>query len=360
MFKKIRLKMIFLNNFLRSFRYYNSLFNGSLPVNTIRLEASSMCQLRCILCKNAKGNNQQDAVGWGYLKFKDFRKFIDNHPEIRNIELSNWGEIFLNPELKEIIRYAYTKNVTLIAENGTNLNTISDEMIKYLVKYKFKRLQVSIDGASNKTYKQYRKGGNFERVIANIQKINYYKKKYDSKFPELRWSFVIFGHNEHEIPKARQLAKKLNMEFLLKFNYNDSFSPVKNKVFVGKETGLNVSSKKELYQKYPERIKLLCHQMWTTPQINWDGKLLGCCVNVWGDYGNVFKSGLKNCLKNKKYIYAKKMLLGIYKPNKNIPCFSCRRFKELQIRTLFDKINNKRTYCFKSFLLSRKILKLFY
>lgn len=37
------------------------------------------------------------------------------------------------------------------------------------------------------------------------------------------------------------------------------------------------------------------------PQINWDGKLLGCCLNFWGDFGgNAFEQGLERILTSEK------------------------------------------------------------
>jgi len=70
-----------------------------------------------------------------------------------------------------------------------------------------------------------------------------------------------------------------------------------------------------------------CNQMLISPQINWDGKLLGCCVNRRLDFGNVFKEGLEECLKGEKYQYAKKMLVNKCKPRKDIPCSSCLYYK---------------------------------
>ena len=70
-----------------------------------------------------------------------------------------------------------------------------------------------------------------------------------------------------------------------------------------------------------------CHQLWISPQINWDGKLLGCCINQKDDFGNVFELGLKECLRGKKYVYAKKMLLGKVGPRKDIPCYDCKYYK---------------------------------
>ena len=121
--------------------------------NSIRIEACSICQLKCVECVQSK---DMGVVGRGYLKYKDYKQFVDRYPSFRQIELSNWGEIFLNPELKEIIEYSYKKNIALRAPSGVNLNTINEEMIEALVKYRFRYISVSIDGASNEIYQLYR------------------------------------------------------------------------------------------------------------------------------------------------------------------------------------------------------------
>ena len=48
-----------------------------------------------------------------------------------------------------------------------------------------------------------------------------------------------------------------------------------------------------------------------TPQINWDGKVLGCCVNHRGDFGgNAFRDGLTASVNTEQIQYARAMLLG--------------------------------------------------
>jgi len=80
------------------------------------------------------------------------------------IEWSNWGEVFLNPQLILMMEYAYKKNIRLTVGNGANLNTVTPEVLEALVKYKLRYITCSIDGVSQKTYQQYRVGGNIEQV----------------------------------------------------------------------------------------------------------------------------------------------------------------------------------------------------
>jgi MoaA/NifB/PqqE/SkfB family radical SAM enzyme len=296
---------------------------------SIMLDASSICQLDCPSCPRAQGKTRE-FVGEGFLKLDDFKKLVDENPWIRIIELSNWGEIFLNPELAGIIEYAYKKNVVLTANNGVNLNNADEKTLEAVVKYEFLSITCSIDGASNETYSLYRRGGDFNRVLENIRKINHFKEKYRSKYPKLTWQFLVFGHNEHEIPKARKMAGGLNMVFHPKLSWDDYFSPIKDRDFVKGETGWDYMSRSEYHRKHGAVFlkKKVCSQLWLQPVLNWDGKVLGCCVNYWKDYGNAFQSSLLNVLNGEKMNYARGMVLGRRREREDIPCTSCRYYKK--------------------------------
>ncbi|OIO64334.1 hypothetical protein AUJ68_06230 [Candidatus Woesearchaeota archaeon CG1_02_57_44] len=92
-----------------------------------------------------------------------------------------------------------------------------------------------------------------------------------------------------------------------------------------RETGLDVSSAQ--YPPADRRMAVLpCLLLWHSPQINWDGRLLGCCVNTWQDFGNVFSDGLSACMDSERYQHTKKMLQGKAGPRDDIPCVRCPRF----------------------------------
>ncbi len=289
----------------------------------IRLEASSICQLRCPSCSTASKANRP-VVGSGFLKLSDFKKVLDENTWLREVELSNYGEIFLNPDLLEIIKCAYERGVILRADNGVNLNNVKESVLEGLVKYQFRSMTCSIDGASNETYQLYRVKGDFGAVIENVRKINRFKQQHRSDYPQLTWQFVVFGHNEHEIPTAKQLASDLGMKFCLKLSWDAGFSPIRDQEFVKKEVG--ATSRDEFRKKYgADYIQGICHLLWDAPQINWDGKVLGCCRNIWGDFGreNAFEDGLLNSINSEKIEYARGMLLGKKVAREDIPCTTC-------------------------------------
>ena len=158
-----------------------------MPINPvkIRLDASTVCQLKCPSCPTTRGTIAKN-IGAGFLKLDDFKKFLQWNPSVKEIELAGWGEIFLNPEIKGIIEYAFLKGVGLHCDSGTNFNTVPQDVLEALVKNRFRSITCSIDGASPETYAIYRRNGNFDQVLKNIRKLNELKKKHNSKKPSLK------------------------------------------------------------------------------------------------------------------------------------------------------------------------------
>lgn len=298
---------------------------------SLRIDAATHCQLKCPSCATAKGEIGKQ-LGGGFLDPDHLKKLIDENPTVAHVELSNWGEIFLNKRLPEILEYAYEKGVALSAGNGVNLNHATDEQLEAVVKYRLWYMTVSLDGASQETYSQYRVKGNFDTVISHVEKINAFKKQYKSAFPVMNWQYIAFGHNEHEISKAREMAEKLGMLFWVKLSWDSSFSPIKDLDLVRKQTKGGAASRSEYAEKKKSSYiqKSLCRQLWEQPQINWDGRVLGCCVNRWSDFGNAFEATLDSALDSDKMRYAKQMLMGEAEPIQDVPCTECAVYKRMR------------------------------
>jgi MoaA/NifB/PqqE/SkfB family radical SAM enzyme len=293
----------------------------------VALDLSTVCQLKCPSCPTANGTIAR-SIGAGFLTLANFKTFVRNHPWVSDIELSNWGEVFLNKDLEQILRHADRQHVAVRIDNGANLDRASDEALEALVRYKVRSLTCSIDGASPDVYSIYRVNGHFDRVIGHVGQINALKQQYSSPYPALRWQFVAFGHNTHEIGKARDMARELGMEFHLKLSwddlYTDAFSPVKDRELIRTQSSAGVADRREYEEKFGRSyIAASCHQLWLRPRINFDGRLLGCSINHWGDFGNVFTSGLETLLNSEKVRRTKEMLLGLRSAEKGSPCLSC-------------------------------------
>lgn len=267
------------------------------------------------------------------------------NPWIRDVELSNYGEVFLNREILPMLRYAAERGVAVTIENGTNLNAVPADVLEGLVKHGVRRIVVSIDGATGPTYAKYRVRGSFDRVISNVKKINHWKQYYNAHEPELIWQFVIFGDNEHEIPAAKRLARELRMTFFPKLSWDENRSPVRDPEFVKRETGLDATSRTEFRNRHgAEYLETICAQLWMNPQINWDGTVLGCCRNFWGDFGgNAFKEPVLDAINSEPMQYARDMLTGAAPEREGIPCTTCSIYLQRKASNRWVGVDHRRT-----------------
>lgn len=300
----------------------------------LRLDAAPICQLRCPTCPTAGGEIGR-RLGTATLKPQQFEQLLRQNPWVRQVELSNWGEIFLNPQLLEIMEIAHRFEVELSADNGVNFNHVSEAVLEGLVRFRFRRLNCSIDGATQEVYEQYRRKGDLNRVLGHLRRLQEIKRSAGSPYPELQWQFVAFQHNLHEIDRARELAEELGMEFFLKLSWEDlysetAYSPVRDAEELRRQHPQGVASREEFRDKMGrEYLKGVCLQLWHQPQVHSDGRMLGCCVNSSMDYGNVFQDGLEEVLNGPRLEHARRMLLGQAKARPDVACSQCQVYRAM-------------------------------
>jgi hypothetical protein len=292
-----------------------------------RLDVSSLCQLECVLCpvRHRKGRS---FIGRGVMAVGEFARFIEHNPQVRVIELGNSGEVFLNPDLPELLRVAAEKGVATRIAEGVNLNEASSEALEALVKYQVLALRVAMDGVTQETYAKYRVGGELKKVLANVRRINEYMKKHGSDRPRLILQFIPFGHNEHELDKAVILARIMGMELDIRLNsFPDTF-PLQDQA--GLTRLLGYSDKASYLEKTGKvYMREVCLQLWRAPQVNWDGRLLGCSGNAGVSYaGYALGGAFAREINNERIKYARRMLMGRVPPREDMPCTGCETYAD--------------------------------
>lgn len=310
---------------------------------TIRLDLCTICNLNCPTCTMRLLNYGK--LGAGYVKFETFRKFIDTHQgRIKRIEISSAGEPFLNPDLVQILKYAYENEIEITCRNASNFNSLTDEKIKALVDYQVTDISFACDGVRQENYEKYRRNGKVEKVFDAVRKIQAYKKEVGSEYPELTWQYVIMDSTEDDIELANQLAKELEVPIYYKLTWDTSYVP-KNPEKIKKLTGLTNLSRTE----DPEYLtSTKCRQLWSFPAINWDGQLMGCCMNREPFKINVFDLGLDEALCQQEYWNAKYYLTNRMDNDNSCPCMNCPNGKYVRDNNLLDAdwIKNQESHRF--------------
>ncbi len=297
----------------------------------LRVDISTRCQLRCPSCPTAQGLTAQ-RLGSGFMGVERFRELMRANPRVHAVDLANWGESLLAPELPQILRYAFAEGIALSINGGANLNHLPETLAEDLVRYRLRGLNVAIDGASAETYARYRVGGDFERVLANVRRLNAWKRSLRSDFPRLRWQFIAFRHNVHEIEAARELAAKLGMDFHVKLSWDEALAPDMDAATFERLSGVAAPSRSGFAARTGRAysVERTCFQLWTQPKVNWNGEVYGCTWNDWASYGNAYETSLEKVLASERYAYAQLMVQGLAPERADVPCSSCSKYAEMR------------------------------
>ena len=114
------------------------------------------------------------------------------------------------------------------------------------------------------------------------------------------------------------MAGTLGMDFTEKLDWNTEPEAL------GPETAqVSYLTRKGFCRERWRIYTLPCRHLWISPQVNWDGALLGCCDNKAVSLGNVFREGFEECLRSSRYEHVKKVVLGMVEPGPDDPCSQC-------------------------------------
>ena len=120
------------------------------------------------------------------------------------------GESYLNPEFLEMVKVCIEeKNLTALIDQRHYLN---DQNARKTVESGLDRLIISIDGATQEVYQQYRVGGRLDKVLEGARNIVKWKKALKSKTPYIFFQFLVVKPNEHQLEDIKLMARETGVD----------------------------------------------------------------------------------------------------------------------------------------------------
>lgn len=246
---------------------------------SLTLEPNNYCNLKCPECPTGMNSLTRNK---GNMDLEMAKKAIDElNNDLIYLLLYFQGEPFMATIFFEIISYA-NKNGIYTA-TSTNGHFLTEENCDRLINSGLDRIIVSIDGTTQETFSKYRTGGSLETVLKGLETLNITKKKLSKPNPSVIIQFLVFKHNELEIPEIKRIAKKYNCKLELKTAQVYNFSEAEN---------LLPSPKYSRYKKLNngdyqiKKQSKACLRLWSHMVITWDGKIVPCCFDK--DASNCF------------------------------------------------------------------------
>ncbi len=260
-------------SFLHSTMWGKALIYG-MPA-AISAELTNHCNLQCPECASGSGLMKRER---GFMDIKLFSNVINElGPYLYNINLYFQGEPMLHPEFFSFLDHSGISGITV----STNGHFLTEENSEKLVSSGLKKLIVSLDGMDQKAYLQYRRNGDFNKVVTGINNVLAARSKFSSSL-KLEIQFLVNRFNEHQVGRVRQFARERGVSLKLKSMQvinSDSAgewmpSTRKYSRYFKKNEGYVIKS------TLPDR----CSRLWFNPVITWDGKVLPCCFDKDADY----------------------------------------------------------------------------
>ena len=174
------------------------------------LETSSLCNALCPVCnRRANGGLKNKSFRETYVSLEQFKKWFSDDfvAQLFGMQMcGNYGDSMTNPDLIPILTHVRAINPDIKLTMNTNASGRDPEFWYNLGKLIEPNgaLTFSVDGLED-TNHLYRKGTNWSKIMMAM-------KNFIRGGGNARWEFLVFKHNQHQIPEAKALAEELGFE----------------------------------------------------------------------------------------------------------------------------------------------------
>ena len=220
----------------------------------VQIESTNICNAKCVFCPRDEMHRRQ-----GVMSMELFRKVVDECAElgITHVRVHNYGEPFMDRRLTDKVRYAKQKGIKEVGmiSNGS---LITEDVARGMIEAGLDAINISVDASGREVFESTRLGLNYDKVIANIERLVRIRAELGRRRPKLILSFVRQNNSADEqafIEHWRAIADKIHITDL--HNWAGTLN---------RESDVN----------YP------CYRPWLTFTVLWDGRVSLCCADFDG------------------------------------------------------------------------------
>jgi uncharacterized radical SAM superfamily Fe-S cluster-containing enzyme len=244
---------------------------------TIIVETTNVCNLRCIHCPQGQGYPDSPDYHAEYMPWDVYKKMIDeiSQYKITLLRFAPAGEALVHPQFLDQIRYAKEKGVGPIdlTTNGLTLDNQAIEdgkrltgktILDRLIDHGLDVIDISLDAATKEAYERIRLRSNYHRVWANVHRLLYLR---DQKKSPLKVMLSIVDQ-----PEATGEVEK----------FVDYWTPLVDRVLVRpylSNLGLTGVKPGDITARRPQIERWPCPQFWKRVTITTEGHIRFCVVD---------------------------------------------------------------------------------
>jgi MoaA/NifB/PqqE/SkfB family radical SAM enzyme len=322
------------------------------------IDPSNMCQLACPGCVHSTRNEALKVFEWpkGTLSEDRLSAMLRLYgPHAIGAYFCNYGEPLLNLNTPKLIRLAKTYLMGTALSTSLSVHRLDAEAY---VESGLDFMVLSIDGATQPVYEQFRRNGDLELVFSNVRKLVNAKRRLGKRTPVLSWNFLAFEHNAYQIPLAARMARQLGVNHFRVVNPFDvgwddpEIRPAAVKGGVRRLDWLSIAGQPGNWNPFPESVDAsaiarafespwnqqaasdappssghTCHWLYKNIVMDATGRIMPCCGGPRPDTNLVFTTFDGNSsdpFNSEKYRQARGWFSGDAPPPDDAPhCTKC-------------------------------------
>lgn len=275
----------------------------------LKIDLTNACNLRCPGCPTGIGLIGRRKTILDLSRIDQLLAEVAQYAYIAH--LYNWGESLLHRQAPEVVRRFVNANICTSLSSHLSIKDFN--RIEAVCEAGLDHLTVSIDGTTSENYQRYRRGGNFELVMSNLQRL--VKLRETKRFRTvIEWQMLAFGHLEGELETAFQLAKSIGVDW---FRTRAPIAPTSQQprasALMGQHHG----------------VGRRCGMPWRYLAVQSDGGVSACCNTYFraDDFGSLEDGSIKDIRNNPRFqdarrLFSKKLWRAPL-PEANHPCLRC-------------------------------------
>lgn len=286
---------------------------------TISFEPTTQCNLGCPECPSGLKIFTRET---GNAEMKLYEKLLtETKDHLLFVYLYFQGEPFIHKGLADMVRLAKKHRIYTIT--STNGHYLSPSKCEEIIESGLDRILISIDGATQEVYEQYRIHGKLDKVIEGTKNLVAAREKLGVNHPEIIFQMLVVQPNEHQILEVEKLGKELGVDQLV----------LKTAQVYDFENGNPLIPSNATYSRYKQmpngkwkiknELRNQCWKLWHSAVSTWDGKIIPCCFDKDASYemGNIQTAEFDQIWKSPRY---NDFRTSILKSRKNIDiCQNC-------------------------------------
>ena len=170
----------------------------------VQIEPTSMCNFRCVMCYQADKTFSNKKMGFmGMMSLDTFKKSIDElEGNIEAITFAFRSEPTMNQNFTDMLEYSNGKFLGL--KLNTNASMLTEKMAHALLSSDLQTIVFSIDSKDKEAYEKIRINGNFEKVVANLERSNHIRNTQYSRSDKVVRISGVKINDEQNIDQMRE------------------------------------------------------------------------------------------------------------------------------------------------------------